>query len=53
MRYDWYTKAIDFERLESELNAFSEQGWEIFSVLVAHIEEYRNRYIVIVRKPPA
>lgn len=44
----WHTKTVEIETLERELNAFAEQGYEVFQVL-----PLSNSHSCIVAKLPA
>lgn len=47
MSASWLTKTVEFHELQNDLNAFSEQGWDVVTVLSVN-----SVAVIVARKGP-
>ena len=48
--YDWKSKEVSFDEVESHLNEFSQEGYEIYNVIKSVVEGDMAFFLIIARK---
>ena len=49
--YDWKSKETRFDAVESQLNEFSQEGYEIYNVIKSIVDGNMAFFLIIARKP--
>jgi len=49
--YDWKSKETRFDAVESQLNEFSQEGYEIYNVIKNIVDGNMAFFLIIARKP--
>jgi len=48
--YDWKSKETRFDAVESQLNEFNQEGYEIYNVIKSLVEGDSVYFLIIARK---